>query len=149
MRLSAPNRVFFAASALLGLAIAPAWLASHGYLLTMAAIFAFFSKVCHQRPERSIVLFGAPVAVCVRCLGIYAGAAFGSLLRINHRAAMRALAAALALNCADVASELLHIHGNMPLSRLLIGAALGIAASLTLASESRRRDSEEAKPLTC
>jgi uncharacterized membrane protein len=136
MKLAAPNRVFFAASALLAFAIAPAWFAAHGYFVATAAIFAFFSKLCHQRPGRSLFLFGEPVAVCVRCLGIYAGAAFGSLVRANYRAAIRALGAALALNCADTVGELLHIHGNMPLLRLLIGGVLGIAAGLTLSTES-------------
>ncbi len=134
MKLAAPNRVFFAASALLALAVAPAWLASHGGFLASEAIFAFFSKLCHQRPERSFIFFGAPVAVCVRCLGIYAGAALGSLLRVNNRAAIRALGAALMLNCVDIALELLHVHGNLPLLRLLIGGALGIAAGCVLSS---------------
>ena len=57
MQLGAPNRVFFASSALLTLAVAPAWLASHGQFLATAAIFAFFSKLCHQRPERVLYLF--------------------------------------------------------------------------------------------
>jgi uncharacterized membrane protein len=135
IKLAAPNRVFFAASALLALAVAPAWLASHGQFVATAAIFAFFSKVCHQRPDRSFFLSGAPVAVCVRCLAIYAGAALGSLLRVNYGAAIRALGAALALNCADITAELLHIHGNMPLLRLLIGGTLGIAAAMMLSTE--------------
>ncbi len=32
-----------------------------------------FSPVCHQIPERSFFLFGHALAVCARCLGIYAG----------------------------------------------------------------------------
>jgi uncharacterized membrane protein len=127
MKLAAPNRVFFSASGLLGLAITPAWFASHGQFAATAAIFTFFSKVCHQRPERSFMLFGAQVAVCVRCVGIYAGAALGSLLRVRTAVAIRALGAALIVNCADIALELLHIHGNTPLIRLLIGGTLGIA----------------------
>ena len=70
-----------------------------------------------QRPGRSRILFGTPAAVCVRCFGIYAGAAIGSLLRTNYGVAIRALGAGLALNCVDVASESFGIHGNMPLLR--------------------------------
>src|SRR5262249_44147555 len=33
-----------------------------------------FSWVCHQRPERTWHLGVFPLAVCVRCLGIYGGA---------------------------------------------------------------------------
>ena len=71
-------------------------------------------KLCHQRPDRVLYLFGAPTAVCVRCLGIYAGAAVGSLLRLNHRLALRCLGAALALNLpVDVAAEVHRdLHGN-------------------------------------
>ena len=134
MKIAAPNRIFFAANALLALAVAPAWLASHGKVLATSAIFAFFSKLCHQRLDRSLLLFGAPVAVCVRCIGIYGGAALGSLLRASNAVAVRALGAALTINCADVAAELLHIHGNMPLLRLLIGGALGFAVGATLSA---------------
>jgi len=105
------------------------------------AIFAFFRKLCHQRPERSFLLFGAPTAVCVRCLGIYAGAAFGGLLRLNQRTALRRLGAALALNGIDAAAESLRLHGNMPLVRLFLGLLLGWAVGALLGSrnESARR----------
>ncbi|MBM3311040.1 MAG: DUF2085 domain-containing protein [Candidatus Aminicenantes bacterium] len=36
-------------------------------------LYACFSPVCHQMPERSFWLFGHPLAVCARCFGIYAG----------------------------------------------------------------------------
>ncbi len=38
------------------------------------AMYAAFSLVCHQQPERCWSLLGHPLAVCVRCLGFYAGA---------------------------------------------------------------------------
>jgi uncharacterized membrane protein len=98
------------------------------------AIAAFFRKLCHQRPDRVLYLFGAPAAVCLRCLGIYAGAAIGGLLRLDHKLALRCLVASLALNIADVAAEFIGIHGNMPLLRLLIGAALGFAAGMMISS---------------
>jgi uncharacterized membrane protein len=36
-------------------------------------LYACFSPICHQIPERSFHLHGFPLAVCSRCLGIYAG----------------------------------------------------------------------------
>lgn len=38
-----------------------------------ALIYHLFSSVCHQRAERSFSCLGRPLAVCSRCLGIYAG----------------------------------------------------------------------------
>ncbi len=114
-----------------GLALAPVWL-SHGHRIFGFAVLAFFSKLCHQRPERSLILFGVPAAVCVRCLGIYAGAALGSLTRFARRTAFYWLAAALALNFLDVATESVCLHGNMPPLRFLIGGVLGIAVGALL-----------------
>ncbi|HSR69799.1 MAG TPA: DUF2085 domain-containing protein [Acidobacteriota bacterium] len=43
-------------------------------------IYLFFQRICHQMPERSFHLAGEPLAVCHRCLGIYAGFLAGALL---------------------------------------------------------------------
>jgi uncharacterized membrane protein len=43
-------------------------------------IYAVFSPVCHQIPERSFFLLGFPMAVCTRCLGIYTGCFLGMIL---------------------------------------------------------------------
>jgi uncharacterized membrane protein len=42
--------------------------------------YALFSPICHQIPERSFFLRGFPLAVCGRCLGIYAGFLAGLVL---------------------------------------------------------------------
>jgi uncharacterized membrane protein len=126
--------IFFSAAGLAVFAVSPAWIGTVGHGLLGVAIFAFFSRVCHQHADRSFMLLGAQTAVCVRCLGIYAGAAIGSLSRLRHGVAMRVLGAALALNCADVAAESLGLHGNLPLMRLLMGGALGIAVGAILSA---------------
>lgn len=51
----------------------PAWVGS-------TAVYVAGAVVCHQRPERSFRLAGQPMAVCARCLGMYAGAAATALL---------------------------------------------------------------------
>ncbi|MFQ6069703.1 MAG: DUF2085 domain-containing protein [Candidatus Aminicenantales bacterium] len=43
------------------------------YESVSALIYSVFSPVCHQIPSRSFFLFGHPLAVCGRCLGIYVG----------------------------------------------------------------------------
>jgi len=56
------------------------WLAGRGALGASRVVYAVFSPVCHQIPERCFQLQGHPLAVCGRCLGIYAGFAAGLLL---------------------------------------------------------------------
>jgi uncharacterized membrane protein len=43
-------------------------------------VYAIFSPVCHQIASRSFRFLGQPLAVCARCLGIYAGFLIGVLL---------------------------------------------------------------------
>ncbi len=43
-------------------------------------IYAVFSPVCHQISKRSLFIFGFPLAVCTRCLGIYMGSLLGLVL---------------------------------------------------------------------
>jgi uncharacterized membrane protein len=45
-----------------------------------AFIYACFAPVCHQNPQRSFAVLGAPLAVCSRCFGIYAGFLGGMIL---------------------------------------------------------------------
>jgi uncharacterized membrane protein len=116
------------------LALLPGWLSSHGDSIAAAALFSFFQGLCHQRAERSLMLLGAPAAVCVRCLGIYAGAAFGGLIRAERGLAMSALWIALALNGLDVCSETVGFHGNLPELRAGLGLMLGCALGALLRS---------------
>ena len=68
----------------------------------------FFSRLCHQDPSRSFFLDGSAVAVCVRCLGIYWGAALGMVVRLRRPRWL--LAGALVVNLADVADRLAASH---------------------------------------
>jgi uncharacterized membrane protein len=92
----------------------------------------FFSRLCHQVPARSFVLDGSPVAVCVRCMGIYCGAVVGAFLRTGKAGAGRLLAVALLLNVFDVVAGILHWHGNLPLPRFLLGLLLGMGIGAIL-----------------
>lgn len=120
--------------AVLAVALAPlaAPLLAAGHPLTALLIRSFFSPLCHQDPARSLMIAGSPVAVCVRCLGIYCGAAMAALLRLGRAAGARLLAGALLLNLLDVATGALHWHGNLPLTRLLLGLLLGVGAGAVL-----------------
>jgi uncharacterized membrane protein len=43
-------------------------------------LYAVFSPTCHQIPSRCFHVFGNPVAVCARCLGIYTGFLLGTFI---------------------------------------------------------------------
>lgn len=56
------------------------WLAGRGADGAARVIYAAFAPVCHQIPGRCFALGGHPLAVCGRCLGVYAGFAAGLAL---------------------------------------------------------------------
>ena len=56
------------------------WLAGRGASGPARFVYAVFAPLCHQIPGRCFVLNGHPLAVCGRCLGIYAGFAAGLVL---------------------------------------------------------------------
>jgi uncharacterized membrane protein len=55
------------------------WLASRGAAGPARLVYAVFAPVCHQVPDRCFALAGRPLAVCGRCLGVYAGFLAGLL----------------------------------------------------------------------
>lgn len=48
-------------------------LESRGSSRSAGFLYALFSPTCHQMPERCFSFRGYPLAVCGRCLGVYAG----------------------------------------------------------------------------
>lgn len=122
--------------AVLALALTPlaAPLLAPSHPVVALLIRSFFARLCHQDPARSFMVEGSPVAVCVRCLGIYCGAALASLVRVVKFPARRLLAIALLFNLLDVATAALHWHGSLPLPRFLLGVLLGVGAGAVLLS---------------
>jgi len=96
-----------------------------------------FALVCHQRADRSFVLFGGTVAVCARCLGIYLGAAAGLLIRLPRQLAWRLCFAALCINLIDWILELSGLHGNWMSARFALGFVLGMAAAMLIMISTR------------
>jgi hypothetical protein len=98
-----------------------------------APVYAAFAWICHQRPERSWEVAGRPLAVCVRCFGIYTGALAAAIggRRFRRLAALAAFAG-LALDWALEAAGLL---GPRPLWRFWIGFAAGALAAPALWAE--------------
>lgn len=107
---------------------------------------AMFHQVCHQVPERGLVVNGTPTAVCSRCLGIYGGTwagilVLGGLVGIFAMPlrtltwSFRAILAALGIIALDVVGNGLGLWTNTHLSRILTGVFLGLAVSWLLAGE--------------
>jgi uncharacterized membrane protein len=130
--------VFVGAAVFAFAVVAAPWLATHGHPIAAYAIYAGFKPACHQLPERSFYLFGAPLAVCARCTGIYAGAVLGvaafPLLRGLGRSAPRRrwlLLAAIPV-ALDFSLGWLGLIHNTALSRGLTGALFGAATAFYL-----------------
>ena len=83
--------------------------------------------VCHQLPERSLWIAGAPLPVCARCTGIYAGALLALLSRWKWRRSW--MLAALLLVALDWSSEAMGLRPAWAPLRVLTGAMLGWAAA--------------------
>jgi uncharacterized membrane protein len=64
----------------MGLIFLAPWLAGRGMSGASRVVYLVFAPVCHQIPDRCFALGGHPLAVCGRCLGIYAGVLVGLLL---------------------------------------------------------------------
>jgi len=120
---------------LAALAIAAPLLADSPWLVL--SIRRFFALVCHQDPARSFWLAGAPLVVCVRCLGIYVGASVGALLSGRRDVLLRMFAIAVALNLLDIAAEWAGLHGNLPALRFALGLIAGIATGALVQSSLR------------
>ena len=54
-------------------------LAKFEHQFSSGLIYFFFSKICHQIPERSFFIYGKQLAVCSRCTGLYFGFLFGAI----------------------------------------------------------------------
>jgi uncharacterized membrane protein len=111
--------------ALIGAVLAVPYFLTHHLGPVGVALQHGFALVCHQRTERCFWIFGAPVAVCARCLGIYVGAAIGLLTRTSR---------SLAINGFDAVTELAGLHGNWMGVRFGLGLMLGAVGALLISS---------------
>jgi uncharacterized membrane protein len=106
-----------------------------------ALLDGVFFFVCHRRPERTLVLAGAPMPLCSRCAGIALGFVLGAIFAWpspSLRATRIGVAGALALVIADVVTQDLGVHPLWHASRLGTGALLGYVAAVGLFAAIRR-----------
>ena len=78
------GRVWFVSAAIvvvwLAAIIAAPIFSSSNVTSVSSPIYSFFGYICHQISDRSIHIAGHQMAVCSRCLGVYAGLFTGILL---------------------------------------------------------------------
>lgn len=101
-----------------------------------------FALACHQLPARSFAIGGVPLAVCHRCLGIYAGLLAGTLTwpllgaRLRGWVGQRAGAMLLAAGAPAALDWALGVAGlwaNTAFTQTGTGALLGAAMGLVFA----------------
>ncbi len=96
-------------------------------------LYTLFHPVCHQLDDRSLHLFGGPLAVCSRCSAIYAGFFAGLLIYpffrsvgTPHPPSRTMLAVALAPMLVDVLLGIAGLHDVTIGTRLITGALFGL-----------------------
>ena len=109
--------------------------------LVSAVVYAAGSVVCHQIPERSFYLGASQLAVCARCLGIYAGGAGGAVvtalalrlpMRVPTVTTKRVLAVAVLPTVVTVVLEMLGLWSPTNEVRALAGAPCGGAIAFVV-----------------
>ena len=119
------------------LIIAAPFFAHQHLALPAGLIYLFFSKICHQFPDRSFSIWDNQFAVCARCTGLYFGFFIGTLLfplfkmSKNFNPPKRYLFfVALTPLIIDLSLSTFHIWQNTFFSRVITGLFLGGVAAL-------------------
>jgi uncharacterized membrane protein len=110
-------------------------LAKFEHRFSSGLIYFFFSKICHQIPERSFFLFGKQLAVCSRCAGLYFGFLIGAILylfiyklkRVTIPSPKYLLIACIPIGI-DVFIRTFHIAENTFATRSITGLILGVTS---------------------
>ena len=98
-----------------------------------------YAPLCHQMPERSLVIGAGTQAVCARCSGLYlggvAGLWAGALLLLRSRLRPRPLWLAVAIvpSVVDFALSWLGLPSLSNIPRLVLAIPAGVLAALFLA----------------
>ena len=127
--------VLFGSLAFVTVIVAAPILVADNHRTSAAIIYGAFSKICHQKPERSFFLLGHPLAVCSRCIGLYVGFSISLLvypfirsLRTTTAPDRKWLFVAAVPMAVDIAVDVLGIWHNTHSSRFISGLILGGAA---------------------
>jgi uncharacterized membrane protein len=100
-------------------------------------LYQAFGPFCHQQPERCWHLQGYPLAVCARCMGVYAGLLLAALLGLRLPA--KTIAIALGLLGASWAAEFTGLGSASGTARFATGLLLGGSAGAVVLAWTPRR----------
>jgi uncharacterized membrane protein len=129
-------------TAILGAATLCSWAIAQGASMQWRMLFRL---MCHGKVERCLEIFGAPMPICARCVGIYGGMLLGilafwavPLLRERvMRGVARVCAAPLAL---DGLTQLSGLRESTNDLRIITGIVAGLAFGLWILSAVERRE---------
>ena len=88
-------------------------------------VYAFFSTICHQEPERSWQIFGKSLPVCIRCASIYF--AFTAALWLGIKANVQWLRIAVCLMLCEFVMAQLFV--DSAILRSISGILVGLTAA--------------------
>ena len=129
-------------AAILSAAVLCSWAISNGAAMEWRGLFRV---MCHGMVHRSLDLFGVPMPICARCVGIYAGLLGGigafQLIPLLRERVMR-VAAFIAVTPLgiDGVTQLLGFRESTNPLRLATGIVAGFFFGLWILSAVERRD---------
>ena len=96
-----------------------------GAIFQVPAIYAFFSRICHQDPARSFHIAGTALPVCIRCSSVY----LGFFLGVSFRCPMKWRYLELAIIATALEFILALLFWDSPWLRATTGLALGTTSA--------------------
>jgi uncharacterized membrane protein len=119
-----------------------AWAIAHGASMRWRLLFRL---MCHGIPARCLMLFGVPMPICARCVGVYVGllmglAAFRLLPAIEERVMRVAAFIAVTPLAIDGLTQLARLRESTNPLRLATGITAGLAFGLWILTAVDRRE---------
>lgn len=136
--------VLFASMILTILALGPGIFSAVDPVASIHSIqHQIFNMVCHQDPLRSFSVNGGYMAVCSRCIGIYAGFTIiwlgmpwiARMFKLENVPFLQLFIGAIMLNLVDVFGNLIQFWTNTDGSRFIFGIIFGVSTALLLINE--------------
>lgn len=126
---------------ILGAATLCTWAIAQGASMQWRMLFRL---MCHGKVERCLELFGAPMPLCARCVGIYGGMLIGILafwaVPLLRERVMRGVAFAAVVPLAlDGLTQLTGLRESTNELRIATGVIAGLAFGLWILSAVERR----------